>query len=269
MLARRITLMGVLSVGCTSRTSQREPSAGHDAPEMSPASDSGARGDATPGSDWSDDASWHDATAGDAAAEAVDGSALDASKPASCQASQIARQVTEHACLHAEVGPYRDVTGGDTPLSASDVSRPHTHFAIAVPETASELLFVRFEASTRGDHAFFLAGGTMLEALSAETGARYSASPEWPSGCMALPTLTLIDLREPGVHTVTLRAAAETAAMRLVIEPLAPWANEADGSCAMPCDGGSCEPAGQCRNSGPCTLDTDCCLFCHDGDHCH
>lgn len=44
---------------------------------------------------------------------------------------------------------------------------------------------------------------------------------------------------------------------------------ERDGDCCTgSCADGTCG-APVCRSSGPCTSDEECCLFCHDGDHCH
>jgi hypothetical protein len=41
-----------------------------------------------------------------------------------------------------------------------------------------------------------------------------------------------------------------------------------DDCCAALCVAGRCV-APACRSSGPCVSDAECCVFCHDQDHCH
>ncbi len=192
------------------------------------------------------------------------------SEQPSCGSGPLAESVTSHACLHAEVGPFRQVTASRSIASAPDVSRSHTHFAVTAPPEAGDLLFLRFETAARGEHAFFLREGSILDAVSANTGTRYQASPEWRTECALLPIVSLIDLREQGFYTIALRTPAATASFDLVIESLSAFGPEALNACSPTCDAGvSCGAEPECRSSGPCSVDSDCCLFCHDGDHCH
>lgn len=39
--------------------------------------------------------------------------------------------------------------------------------------------------------------------------------------------------------------------------------------CSGSCVDSVCTAEVSCRSSGPCVQDSDCCQFCHDGDHCH
>ena len=44
---------------------------------------------------------------------------------------------------------------------------------------------------------------------------------------------------------------------------------ETQDCCSGNCDGAVCVAAPECRSSGPCQVDSECCKFCHDADHCH
>lgn len=222
-----------------------------------------------------------DGSPGDRGADTLDAASKDlldasmtsdaSSKPTLCGSGPLAQSVTSHACLHAEAGPFRQLTASRSIISAPDVSRPHTHFSITVPLEAGELSYLRFEATSQGEHAFFTQGASVVDAVSANTGTRYQASPAWPTECRLLPTGSLIDLHEPGFYTLVLRAAvAAEKSFALVIEPLSPLGSSAWSACSGTCDAGAaCGPLPECSSSGPCRVDSDCCLFCHDGDHCH
>jgi hypothetical protein len=143
---------------------------------------------------------------------------------------------------------------GATPANAPDVSRSHTAFRLRWPEGRDHGL-ARFDPLSSGLHVFYLGGMVSLTLTGLPSGRLVEATSSESSGCAAMPDAVVVDLENDESYLLSLQSVSVASGL-LVIEALDP-----ERSCAA--------PSSSCRSSGPCTKDEECCLFCHDGDHCH
>lgn len=237
-----------------------------------------------------------------------------------CQVRQLGTSVISHACLHAQVGPFRDAAVSSVPAEAIEVNRPHTAFLLTSANQG--VGFVGYQPSVSGPHAFFLSRPSLVSLRhSMMSVPEYVSSREVTSPCDELPNLSVFELVADEPYLLELEA--DELPLTLVVESLSElgaqaWERTCDctslaldtacsedaqccsglcmeGTCARvptprecetglatgescisneqccsgTCGGGVCVAVMQCRTSGPCASDEECCAFCHDFDHCH
>lgn len=68
-----------------------------------------------------------------------------------CAVDDDARDLEEHACLHATSGPFAEVVA-TVPASAPAISRPHTAYRVDI---RGDERWVSFQAQDAGTHVFF------------------------------------------------------------------------------------------------------------------
>ncbi|WP_342376876.1 hypothetical protein NVS55_36605 [Myxococcus stipitatus] len=118
-----------------------------------------------------------------------------------CPASPELSEVVEHACVHAELGPFEPVTAATlgAPVLV-DVSTPHTAYNITLPPSSQSWGWagrVSFLPDASGEFAFMLSRERGLRIYDAATGAevarecRYSVPTDV---CGALKTAIIADL---------------------------------------------------------------------------
>jgi hypothetical protein len=219
--------------------------------------------------------------------------------------------LTEHACLHAQLGPFLSVGASQSSEEGPPVDQPHTAYELA---SAGAFGWVRYRARSAGYYAVFLSpGGELYQALP-------KSVPVESTGLLGLCELLGNAWAFSALADQDIWLEVSTP-HTLVIEAMSAFGDAAWGGecgCALPgqacgssaCCGGDCvagvcprttDPvsicapgllgAGEacaqdneccsgscmsvcvaeasCRSSGPCTSDSECCLYCHDSNHCH
>ena len=196
---------------------------------------------------------------------------------ASCHEQRLGRAVVEHACLHAEHGPYVDLTAATGEADAPQVNAAHTAFRAG--ESGGALSWLRFTPASSGAYAFLGVLPTSLVFMRADGSLAHSTAMN--TSCAGLPAARVLEL-DAGQP---LGLSWTEGDLVLVVEALDPFAEQAweqDCECAQlgsacataaGCCSGLCVDARcvapVCRSSGPCVSDAECCVFCHDQDHCH
>lgn len=210
----------------------------------------------------------------------------------------------DHACHHVDFGPFGSVAAGEL-AEAPQVSAPHTAYRVA---TESEGGWLRYVPSTPGLVAFFSRPDAVVEVVEDErviplahrettpcadlpearvfelsgsaVSLRVSASVDWLvierlvgllEGCACARSgegcLGDTDCCEGtcnlGVCVVPEPSGCDDG---LALEESCLGDEEC---CSKRCFEGACAPPVECRSSGPCTSNEECCLYCHDQDHCH
>jgi hypothetical protein len=194
-----------------------------------------------------------------------------------CTESLLGRALVEHACLHAEQGPFVDLTAAPDEASAPAVNAAHT--AYRAGSSGGALSWLRFTAAGSGAYAFLGVLPTSLVFTRADGSLVHSTATV--TSCAGLPAARVLELdaKQP------LSLSWAEGDLVLVVEALAPFGEQAweqgcecaelGSACAVEtsCCSGLCVDARcvapVCRSSGPCVSDVECCVFCHDQDHCH
>jgi hypothetical protein len=196
---------------------------------------------------------------------------------APCLERRLGRAVVEHACVHAEHGPYVDLTAATGEADAPAVNAAHT--AYRAGSSGGPLSWLRFTPASSGAYAFLGALPTSLVFARADGSLVHSTATV--TSCAGLPAARVLELDA----TQPLSLSWAEGELVLVVEALEPFGEQAweqDCECAplgsacaaeTDCCSGLCVDARcvapLCRSSGPCVSDAECCVFCHDQDHCH
>jgi len=201
----------------------------------------------------------------------------------SCSFTGLGVAVVDHACLHAEHGPFMTVMGARDSEAAPLINRPHTGYQIG--GEAQDYRVVRYEPRKAGQYALFVEGGVLrtLTLGASESSALFSGQ----TSCAGLARVAVFELSGGVSYALTLEPSDE-APVLVVIEGLEAFGSEAWRSscaclaaaelcaaevdcCSGNCEDGRCVPpqAPVCRSFGPCSTDEECCDYCHDYDHCH
>ncbi|NTX34603.1 hypothetical protein HUA78_09150 [Myxococcus sp. CA033] len=147
----------------------------------------------------------------------------------SCEEPEELAEVVEHACIHAELGPFEPVTAAalGAPVLV-DVSTPHTAYNITLPSSATSWGWagrVSFLPDESGEFAFLLSRHRGLRIYDAATGlevareCRYQVPTEV---CGALKTAIVADLEADTEYHLEFRSIlSRNAAFSLVIEEAA------------------------------------------------
>lgn len=128
----------------------------------------------------------------------------------------------EHACLHAQHGPFRTVAAlpGNGPADA-DVSAPHTAFTITLPADGAGLHqgAVSYVPDESGELAFFLAAPVPLTILdpNGQPLAIEVDAPVDPAECTALTHVRVADVVGGETYTLVFGPSANASAL-LVVE---------------------------------------------------
>jgi hypothetical protein len=130
-------------------------------------------------------------------------------------ASAASDALVEHACFHADYGPFRDVVGNAEP--PADVSRAHTLFTVALPEGAERRAVLRYRPRSAGGHALFVSEGVEVAVTDAAGTALVEALAHPSELCAPLPTVHVFAFPQQDL-LITLRGASREAA--LVIEQM-------------------------------------------------
>jgi hypothetical protein len=214
-----------------------------------------------------------DAALSDAAPAVQDGAALrDAGSAvprdaaARCGTATVDQSDGEHACMHAESGPFAMLQLAETAQTAPDASRAHTAFQLSWPADDPTHGYLRVRPARAATHVIFSAGAEVIDVAGANE--NQTATSVSRTYCDRLPSAVVVELKGGEWNVIRLARMGDGAAL-VVIEQLTA---ETSGACGCDDDAGCGAeepPPRECRSSGPCRLDSDCCEFCHDGDHCH
>jgi hypothetical protein len=168
--------------------------------------------------------------------------------------------------MHAERGPFAMLQLSATEQTAPDASRAHTAFQLSWPAEDMAHGFLRVRPARAGTHAIFSAHAEVVGVTGTNENLALPFTPASETYCASLPSAASVELRA-GEWSIIRLARMGEGASQVVIEPLTA---ATDGACGCDEDGGCDEaPPRECRSSGPCRVNADCCSFCHDGDHCH
>lgn len=157
----------------------------------------------------------------------------DATLPAQACRPELAPRVFQHACQHAGLGPYRDLSvSPDEGALALDVSRAHTTFRVSA-EGPSDGAPVRlaYHPSREGEHVFFTAASFGLHVRDAAGSPLVAVHSEEGVPCDVLESAAIYELTpgEPYELDVTLPGEG---ALTLFIEHLgtfrAPWEEDCE-----------------------------------------
>ncbi|MFY1827455.1 hypothetical protein ACN47A_16155 [Myxococcus fulvus] len=144
----------------------------------------------------------------------------------SCDEPEELDEVIEHACIHAEMGPFEPVTAAalGAPVLV-DVSAPHTTFNISLPRSTNSWGWagrVSFLPDESGEFAFLLSRHRGLRIYEAATGTevarecRYEIPAEV---CGALKTTILADLEADTEYYLEFRSVLRrNASFSLIVE---------------------------------------------------
>lgn len=214
------------------------------------------------------DAAWSDAApvAQDATAPRDAGSAEPTDGATSCGTAALEQSDGEHACMHAESGPFAMLQLAETAQTAPDASRAHTAFQLNWPADDPSHGFLRVRPPRAATHVIFSAGAEIIEVAGANE--NLTATSVSTTYCDRLPSAAVVELKGGEWSVIRLARMGDGESL-VVIEQLTA---ETGGACGCEEDAGCGAeepPPRECRSSGPCRLDSDCCEFCHDGDHCH
>jgi hypothetical protein len=204
----------------------------------------------------------------DAQAEAPD-AAVDGSVDAavSCEA-RLDEAAGDHACLHADSGPFAMIELSATPETAPDASKPHTAFELSWPAADPSHGYLRVRANRVATWAIFSANAEVISVSSQERSLSITRPDQ--TFCASLPIAALADLDDGQWSIIRLARMGDGPGLFVIEGLVAPSSTECgcedDAGCA---DQPEPEQPKECRSSGPCNVDADCCEFCHDGDHCH
>ncbi|MCP3099749.1 hypothetical protein LZ198_12815 [Myxococcus sp. K15C18031901] len=149
----------------------------------------------------------------------------------SCEEAEELAEVTEHACIHAEVGPFEPVTAAalGAPVLV-DVSTPHTAYNITLPTNTSGWGWgwagrVSFLPDESGEFAFLLSRFRGLRIYDAATGAEVARECRYqvPADvCDTLKTAIVADLEADTEYYLEFRSLLRrNASFSLVIEEAA------------------------------------------------
>jgi hypothetical protein len=123
---------------------------------------------------------------------------------AACTETAELSEVAEHACIHAELGPFQNLTAaalGTVPFV--DVSLPHTGYVITLPANTSSCGWggsVNFIPEESGEFAFLLSRYPGLRIFNGTTEVSRECRFQVPSDvCGTLRTAIIADL-EAGVE---------------------------------------------------------------------
>ncbi len=201
----------------------------------------------------------------------------------SCAFTRLGAAVVEHACLHADHGPFVSVMSARDAEAAPSINSLHTAYQVGSEAQGDRV--VRYEPRHAGQYAVFVDGGVLrsLTLDSSDPSPLFSGE----TSCASLARVAVFELSGGVAYALTLEPNDE-APVLVVIEGLKAFGNEAwDGSCAClsdaefcntaadccseTCREGRCQPPAEpvCRSFGPCSTDEECCDYCHDYDHCH
>lgn len=211
----------------------------------------------------------------DAAASATDAAlsdaglaAQDAAAPrdAGCGAAAVEPSDGEHACMHAESGPFAMLQLAEMAQAAPDASRAHTAFRLSWPADDPTHGYLRVRPPRAATHVIFTAGAEVIEVAGANENP--TATAVATTYCDRLSGAAVVELKGGEWSVIRLARIGDGESL-VVIEQLTA---QTVGACGCEDDGGCVAeepPPRECRSSGPCRLNSDCCEFCHDGDHCH
>jgi hypothetical protein len=212
-----------------------------------------------------------------------------------------------HACLHADYGPFVDVRPRERD-QGPEVSEPHTAYEVEVSPRSERWLKYRsmtegayvfftdagfiehVEDSTGLVHASHRSSVDGCSKLGSATVLELSAASvnefEMPidSRLLVVESLDAFGGFDGTCSCEEVGSACESsgdccsAICRLGVCSTTSTGGACGGasSSTSNCAGGSggcdetgCDSPAECRSSGPCVEDSECCLFCHDQDHCH
>ncbi|MCE9670884.1 hypothetical protein LY474_24045 [Myxococcus stipitatus] len=147
----------------------------------------------------------------------------------SCEEPEELAEVVEHACIHAEVGPFEPVTAAalGAPVLV-DVSTPHTAYNITLPANPSTWGWagrVSFLPDESGEFAFLLSRFRGLRIYDAATGAEVARECRYQvpvDVCDVLKTAVVADLEADTEYHLEFRSLLpRNASFSLVIEEAA------------------------------------------------
>ncbi|WP_338863229.1 hypothetical protein [Myxococcus stipitatus] len=156
-------------------------------------------------------------------------SASEAALLPACPASPELAEVVEHACVHAEHGPFQPVTASalGAPVLV-DVSAPHTTYNITLPSNPQSWGWagrVSFLPDASGEFAFMLSRERGLRIYDAATGAEVSRECRYqvPANvCGALKAAIIADLTADTEYHLEFHALlSRNASFSLLIEEAA------------------------------------------------
>ncbi len=225
-------------------------------------------------------------------------------EPSSGECSGFPDAFVDHACHHVEFGPFASVAAGEL-AEAPRVNAPHTAYRVG---TEGDGGWLSYTPSAPGLVAFFSRAGALLEVVEDESvlplahreasacvdlpearvfdlsggpvSLRVSASIDW----LVIERLTSLveecGCARPGEGCLGDADCCEgscTLGVCVVPEPsgcddglaLGESCLDDDECCSKRCADRVCAPPAECRTSGPCVSNDECCLYCHDQDHCH
>lgn len=139
---------------------------------------------------------------------------------AECPGGEEAIHAVEHACLHAEGGPFAEVEAVSEGIAPS-VSKPHTTYVVSLPNAESRWL--SYAPRSTGLHVVYTSPSTRLVVEDAE-GVVIPATCEGPTVtaiCPALPYQVQLDLATTDAVRVALFPEDEaTSTVNLIIESI-------------------------------------------------
>jgi len=226
-----------------------------------------------------------------------------------CPQRHLGAALVQHACLHGQLGPFAHAVATTREIEAPPVNAPHTAYLVTAASggthwlsftarvTGEHAFFTDFAGplalSPRAEHVM---GGDVqcaslrhVQVFHLEKGGTYGIGIEhsiamlvieelapfgdlaWASTCACAQADSVCEVDEDccsGFCSQQACAVPEPAGCTDA-SSLGSVCSEPADCCSNNCVAAACAPPAECRSSGPCTSDEECCLFCHDKDHCH
>lgn len=290
--ARRLASWGTVAlalvgfVGCDPESDEQEPApSGGRGPVVSTGGEGGAF-----------------AAGGSSIGGAAQGGA--GGEPPVLECSALPDGFVDHACRHVEFGSFGSVAAGER-AEAPGVSAPHTAYRVTIEGEGG---WLRYDPGTRGLITFFSHTDALVEVVEDDrvlplAHREASLCAELPEARVYELSGTAVNVRVGAtidwLVIERLAGLLEECGCARSGEGCLGDGDCCEGTCNLGvcvipepsgCDGGltleesclgdeeccskrcfegTCAPPVECRRAGPCTSNEECCLYCHDQDHCH